>query len=78
MAEKTEAIDPVSLPAAETMSEINDGLKDPNGDSFEVFKKTDNAVDYRTVGWPHAAVILLKSKGHRDLSASPSIPRWFT
>lgn len=27
----------------------------------EVFKKTDEGVDFRTVGWPRASVIFLKS-----------------
>ena len=29
---------------------------------FEVFKKTTEGVDFRTVGWPRASVIFLKSQ----------------
>lgn len=32
----------------------------PGGDEFEVFKKTEDGVDFRTVGWPRAAIIFLK------------------
>lgn len=60
MAEKSEAIQPIGIPAAETMSDYED-LKAPGNDDFEVFKKSDDAVDFRTVGWPHASIILLKS-----------------
>jgi hypothetical protein len=38
-------------------------LQDANvaaDDDFEVFKKTSDGVDFRTVGWPRAAVIFLK------------------
>ncbi|KAK6374004.1 hypothetical protein LTS17_007974 [Exophiala oligosperma] len=59
MAEKSEAIQPIGIPAAETMSDYED-LKAPGNDDFEVFKKSDDAVDFRTVGWPHASIILLK------------------
>lgn len=31
-------------------------------DDGEVFKKTKNGVDFRTVGWPRAAIIFLKGK----------------
>lgn len=31
-------------------------------DSFEVFKKQEGAVDFRTVGWVHASVIFLKGE----------------
>lgn len=29
---------------------------------FEVFKKTKDGVDFRTVGWPRASIIFLKGK----------------
>ncbi|RDW77408.1 hypothetical protein BP6252_05461 [Coleophoma cylindrospora] len=31
-----------------------------NTDDFEVFKKTKDGVDFRTVGWPRASIIFLK------------------
>jgi hypothetical protein len=34
-------------------------------DDDEVFKKTKDGVDFRTVGWPRAAIIFLKGKSHR-------------
>lgn len=32
----------------------------PGADEFEVFKKTEDGVDFRTVSWPRAAIIFLK------------------
>lgn len=29
-------------------------------DAFEIFKREEGAVDFRTVGWIHASVIFLK------------------
>lgn len=29
---------------------------------FEVFKKTKDGVDFRTVGWPRASIIFLKGR----------------
>lgn len=39
-----------------------------NDDEFEVFKKNADGVDFRTVGWPRASVIFLKS-----MSFSPRV-----
>lgn len=33
-----------------------------NDDAFEVFKRGEGTVDFRTVGWIHASVIFLKSE----------------
>lgn len=45
-------------------------VMDPlNDDEFEVFKNVTDGVNFRTVGWPRASVIFLKSK--------PSHPRRF-
>lgn len=58
--EKTQGLEPTTLPATEAMSDIQDDPKAIGSNNFEVFKKIEGAVDYRTVSWPHAAVILLK------------------
>ena len=42
-----------------------EGVVEPYVDDFEaheVFKKNVDGVDFRTVGWPRASVIFLKSK----------------
>lgn len=33
-----------------------------DNDDFEVFKRREGTVDFRTVGWIHASVIFLKSE----------------
>lgn len=48
-------------PAARSSSSIEAGkVAAAHDDSFEVFKKEEGQVDFRTVGWVHAAVIFLK------------------
>lgn len=56
--EKTDgdAIDPV----ARQSNSIEVGKVDDNNNAFEVFKKEEGAVDFRTVGWVSASVIFLK------------------
>lgn len=40
-----------------------EGVKDDAAsEGFEVFKKTEGAVDFRTVGWVHTAMIFVKSE----------------
>jgi hypothetical protein len=34
-------------------------------DSFEIFKKGEGQVDFRTVGWLQAAVIFLKGRSYQ-------------
>lgn len=36
--------------------------KQDDENSFEVFRRGEGAVDFRTVGWLHASVIFLKCK----------------
>ena len=57
--EKAEAITPVAAPHRGSGS-IEQGTKIEKNDSFEVFKKEEGAVDFRTVEWIHASVIFLK------------------
>lgn len=45
----------VDEPAGLTELEIQTGER-------EVFQKTDNGIDFRTVGWPRATAIFLKGK----------------
>ncbi|KAK1772066.1 transmembrane amino acid transporter [Phialemonium atrogriseum] len=48
-------------PAAEWSSSSADAVKlEDAEDAFEVFKKGDGSVDFRTVSWIHASVIFLK------------------
>lgn len=50
-------------PAAEWSSSSADAVKlEDAEDAFEVFKKGDGSVDFRTVSWVHASVIFLKGK----------------
>ncbi|KAH7034710.1 transmembrane amino acid transporter [Microdochium trichocladiopsis] len=57
MSEKTgDGIEPV----ARSSSSIENGKVAAQDDSFEVFKKQEGQVDFRTVGWIHASVIFLK------------------
>lgn len=39
-------------------------------EQFEVFKRGDGAVDFRTVGWIHASVIFLKGGFPRRIPSS--------
>jgi len=54
--EKTGGISEV--PLTEALNEYPEDLKDEN--NFEVFKKSEDAVDFRTVGWIRAAIIFIK------------------
>ena len=57
--EKGEAITQAPIRTSES---LDDGKAGKGDDNFEVFKKGDGAVDFRTVGWIHASVIFLKGK----------------
>lgn len=48
-------------PAPRSSGSIDAGKLENTDDAFEVFKKGDGAVDFRTVGWIQASVIFLKS-----------------
>ncbi|KXJ96108.1 transmembrane amino acid transporter [Microdochium bolleyi] len=52
-----DAIEPV---VARSSGSIEAGKIAAQDDSFEVFKKNEGQVDFRTVGWVHASVIFLK------------------
>ncbi|KEZ45077.1 Transmembrane amino acid transporter [Scedosporium apiospermum] len=56
--EKGDAITPTN--DRSSGSGIDIGKVENADDSFEVFKKQDGVVDFRTVGWIHASVIFLK------------------
>lgn len=55
--DKTEAITPVADVPQRSSGSIGDADKN---NSFEVFKKEEGVVDFRTVEWLHASVIFLK------------------
>lgn len=60
--ETDESITPAPLRSS---GSVDDGKLERSDDQFEVFKKGDGNVDFRTVGWVHASVIFLKGKnGH--------------
>jgi hypothetical protein len=49
--------------SAEHVSDNNVNMKEEGGvatDSFEIFKKNDAGVDFRTVTWPQATMIFVK------------------
>lgn len=63
-------------PAVRTSSSLENGKVDDTADNFEVFKKEEGAVDFRTVGWISTSVIFLKGmpvkaqlpSAYRDIS----------
>jgi hypothetical protein len=57
--EKHEAIEPTPLRSSLS---VDNGKVEQGDDAFEVFKRGDGNVDFRTVGWVHASVIFLKGK----------------
>lgn len=57
--EKADAITPVP---ARSSGSIDAGKLENAEDAFEVFKRGEGTVDFRTVGWIHASVIFLKGK----------------
>lgn len=57
--EKADAITPSP---ARSSGSIQDGKTEANEDAFEVFKRQEGQVDFRTVSWIHASVIFLKGK----------------
>lgn len=50
--------------------EGTDWSKQADESDFEVFRREEGAVDFRTVTWPHASVIFLKCKSHHLLRTS--------
>ncbi|KAI1854770.1 hypothetical protein JX265_002407 [Neoarthrinium moseri] len=55
--EKGDAIAPMPARSSGSIEAIK---LEPNDDAFEVFKKQEGQVDFRTVSWIHASVIFLK------------------
>ncbi|VUC22878.1 unnamed protein product [Clonostachys rosea] len=49
-------------PAPARSSDSIDNGKVDQDDAFEVFKRSEGTVDFRTVTWVHASVIFLKGK----------------
>lgn len=61
MASKSsEKVDAITPSPARSSGSIRDGKAEPNDDAFEVFKRQEGQVDFRTVSWIHASVIFLK------------------
>lgn len=54
---KQESITPAPV---RTSDSVEDGKLEAADDAFEVFKRGEGEVDFRTVGWIHASVIFLK------------------
>ncbi|KAJ6787532.1 hypothetical protein PWT90_02787 [Aphanocladium album] len=69
MGDKTEAIAPVAAPHRTSRSIDYKPNLEPS-DSFEVFRKEEGAVDFRTVEWIHASVIFMKGKSGSASSVS--------
>lgn len=59
--EKADSITPVP---ARSSASIDAGKLENAEDAFEVFKRGEGTVDFRTVGWVHASVIFLKGKDY--------------
>lgn len=62
--EKTDAITPAP---ARSSGSIDAGKLENAEDAFEVFKRGEGEVDFRTVGWIQASVIFLKGKAAAPL-----------
>lgn len=65
-------------PVQRSSGSIEVGKLEDSDDNFEVFKKQDGVVDFRTVGWIQASVIFLKSEFQSstfetNLTQSPSL-----
>jgi hypothetical protein len=58
--EKSEAITPAPALMRSASGSVDDGKMERTEDNFEVFKKGEGNVDFRTVGWIQASVIFLK------------------
>lgn len=58
MGKLEKAGDDVILPAPRSSGSFEGKVEE--SDAFEVFKKEEGAVDFRTVGWVPASVIFLK------------------
>lgn len=56
---KTQEDQVVACSSEEYVDQLEKGQVAEN--DFEVFKKGEGMVDFRTVPWPHAAMIFLKS-----------------
>lgn len=54
-------ITPIVEPSNEDISDKNEGIHFGE-DDFEIFKREDGQVDFRTVSWIRASVIFLKGK----------------
>ena len=65
--DKSEAIAP-AVQQSDKNAIVDDSKLERGDNDFEVFKKEDGAVDFRTVEWIHASVIFLKGK-----SSSPRL-----
>jgi len=72
--EKGDAITPTN--DRSSGSGIDIGKVENADDSFEVFKKQDGVVDFRTVGWIHASVIFLKGKLEVDFQGCSVPSQW--
>lgn len=55
--EKIDSVDPAPLRNSLSVDNVK---VEQHEDGFEVFKRGEGAVDFRTVGWVHASVIFLK------------------
>ncbi|CAI6066692.1 unnamed protein product [Clonostachys chloroleuca] len=58
---KSEKTDTITPAPARSSDSIDNGKVDQD-DAFEVFKRREGTVDFRTVTWVHASVIFLKGK----------------
>lgn len=57
---KEEKGDTITAAPLRSSGSVDDGKLERSDDHFEIFKKGDGNVDFRTVGWIHASVIFLK------------------
>lgn len=65
--EKADVIRPVP---ARSSGSIDAGKLENAEDAFEIFKRGEGTVDFRTVGWVHASVIFLKGEASQAMLAS--------
>lgn len=74
---REEAITPVAAAPDRPSGSIDEKPKLAPGESFEVFRKEDGAVDFRTLEWVPASVIFMKgelSPARRNKQASSLMP----
>lgn len=59
-AEKDQSVDSIHSAQVGVVEDLD--FKSAGQDEFEIFKKVEGQVDFRTIGWLRASVIFVKGK----------------